>query len=192
MKQFLKAGVAAATLALAGASVQATNISFTGTLAGDNDARLFAFTLAADADVTLRTWSYAGGVNAAGSVIGAGGFDPIVSLFYGTGGTALLIDANDDGLGIGADSLLQVSALTSGSYTVALTQADNFAVGPTLGDGFLGYSNAPGFNGRSNAWALDILGVDSAAAVPEPATLALTMVGLAAVAGLGRSRMSGR
>ena len=120
------------------------------------------------------------------------GFDPIVSLFFGSGPSALLIDANDDGFGVAVDpatgfardSLLKAAALPTGSYTVALTQTANFAIGPTLGDGFLGAGN-PGFDGRSSAWALDIIGVNSAAAIPEPTTVVLTLLGLAIVAARG-------
>lgn len=186
MKRFLKAALAAAVLAAGSAS--AANVSFTGSLAGDNDVQLFTFELAASADVTVRTWSYAGGTNAAGSLIGAGGFDPFVSLFFGTGDTAILIDGNDDGVGVAVDagtgfaldSLLQEFSLGAGSYTVALTQVANFANGPTLADGFLGSGNV-GFGGRSAGWALDILGADVAQRIPEPATLALVLFALAAV-----------
>ncbi len=193
MKRFFKAALAAAVLAAGSAAVQAAHVSFVGNLAGDNDVQLFSFTLAADADVVLRTWSYGGGSNAAGNLIGAGGFDTIVSLFYGSGGSALLIGANDDGsavavdpgTGLAADSLLEISSLLAGNYTVALTQVANFANGPTLSDGFLGSGN-PGFGGRSSAWALDMLGVTSASAVPEPGTLVLTLLALAAAAALRR------
>lgn len=196
MKRLLKTALAATVLAALGASAKAADVSFTGQLANDNAVQLFSFTLAADADVTLRTWSYAGGVNAAGNAIGAGGFDAIVSLFSGLGAGAILIGANDDGLGVAIDpvtgfaydSLLEFTALVAGSYTVALAEFDNFANGPTLGDGFPG-SNVSGFDGRSAAWALDILGVDSANAIPEPASIALALFGLAALgAGVGGRR----
>ncbi len=188
MKRFLKAALAAVVLAAGSASALAANLSFSGNLAGDNDVQLFSFTLAADSDVTLRTWSYAGGTNAAGSLIGAGGFDPIVSLFSGTGGTAVLIGANDDGVGVDVDpttgfafdSLLEVSSLPSGTYTVALTQFANFANGPSLDDGFDSGGNS-GFDGRTSAWALDILSVDTAISIPAPGTLALAVLALAAV-----------
>ena len=98
MKGFLKAAIVAAVLATSSSSALA-NLSFTGNLADDNDVELFDFTLASTSDVTLRTWSYAGGTNAAGNLIAAGGFDPIVSLFFGTGSPAILFDANDDGFG---------------------------------------------------------------------------------------------
>ena len=200
MKQFLNAALAAAVLAMGSVPAQAANVSFTGSLAGDNAVQLFTFTLAADASVSLRTWSYAGGTNAAGSLIGAGGFDTVLALFSGLGDAALLIGGNDDGIGVAIDpstgsafdSLLDLSPLLAGTYTLALTQVANFANGPTLGDGFLGLGS-PGFGGRSGAWAVDILGVTSAAFVPEPATLALAMLGLAAAAaaGLGRPRLRG-
>jgi len=186
MKQLLNAALAAALFATVGASAQAAHLSFTGNLAGDNDVQLFTFSLAADSNVTLRSFSYDGGVNAAGSLIGAGGFDPVIALLAGTGNAAILIGGDDDG-GPGLDALL-LTPLLAGTYTVALSQNANFANGPTLGDGFLG-AGKPGFDGRSSAWALDIVDVDSAAAIPEPTTFALTLLGLVAVAGLGRSRL---
>lgn len=188
MKRFLKAIIAAAFLATGSVSALAANVSYTGNLAGDNEVALFTFTLAVPTNVTLRTWSYAGGTNAAGNLIVAGGFDPIVSLFFGTGSLALLIGASDDGIGVPVDpasgnafdSLLEVFALQpAGVYTVALSQSANFANGPTLGDGFLGAGN-PNFDGRTSAFALDILGAN-AFSVPLPGTLALFMLGLAAV-----------
>lgn len=194
MKRFLKAAVAATVLAWGSASALAANLSFTGNLGGDNDVQLFSFSLTSTADVTLRTWSYAGGSNAAGAAIGAGGFDAVVALFSGTGGAALLINGNDDGFGVAVDpgtgfaydALLEAFALSAGDYTVALTNFANFANGPTLDDGFLDAGEA-GFNGRTSAWALDILGADAASPIPESGTLALAGLGLC-VAALARRR----
>lgn len=194
MNRFLNTALAAAVLAAGSASALAANVSFTGNLAGVDDVQYFTFELAASSDVVLRTWSYAGGMNAAGSSITGGGFDTLVSLFSGVGAGAILIGANDDGIGVATDpgtgqahdALLESFGLTAGSYTVALTQFANFANGPTLGDGFLGGGNA-GFDGRSKAWALDIMGVDSAAA-PLPGTLALALLGLAALGVRPRAR----
>jgi MYXO-CTERM domain-containing protein len=194
MKSLLKTAFAAAALLAGCGAALAADVSFTGNLAHDDEVQLFSFTLAADADVTLRTWSYAGGVNAAGSLIASGGFDPIVSLFSGAGGAALLIGANDDGAGVAVDpstgsaydSLLEVLALPAGTYTVALTEFANSANAPTLGDGFSG-SGVQGFDGRTAAWALDIVGVDAASRIPEPTSLALALFGLAA-AGAARRR----
>ena len=199
MKRLLKSAVLAAlvsaAMAAAVAPARAAPVSFTGTFADDNGVALFSFTLPADADVTLRTWSYAGGTNAAGELIAAGGFDPIVSLFFGSGGSAILIGADDNGLGVAVDpatgeardALLDLMALVAGTYTVALTQFANFANGPTLADGFLGLGG-PGFGGRSGAWALDIVGTPSAVALVEPASLALALFALGAAGLSARSR----
>jgi len=185
MKRFLRAAIAAAALATCSVSAFA-DLSFSGNLAGDNDVKLFSFALVSTSDVTLRTWSYAGGTNAAGNLIAAGGFDPIVSLFFGSGNPAILLDANDDGLGVPVDSgtgfaydaLLESFALPAGTYTVALTQFANFAIGPTLGDGFLD-AGILDFDGRTSAWALDIL-MTGSTPVPLPGTLALLFSGLVA------------
>src|SRR4029453_10352361 len=43
--------------------------SFTGTLTTADDVLQFEFTITADSEITLRTYSYAGGTNGAGEVI---------------------------------------------------------------------------------------------------------------------------
>src|SRR5438309_8531640 len=86
----------AATLALSGAPAAAANFSYTGTLSNPDQVLLFDFVVGAPSTVTLRTYSYAGGTNAAGTVIPRGGFDPILALFDASGNE---INQNDDGGG---------------------------------------------------------------------------------------------
>ncbi len=200
-----------ALAALLGCSAaQAADFSFTGTFRQDDDVQLFNFNVgAASPNVVLRTWSYAGGVNAAGATIARGGFDPILALFDSSGA---LINQNDDGgsnvatdlSGARYDTYLAIGSLTAGQYTAAVMQFNNFAVGPNLSNGFTrtGQGNFTGsaafnaacanvssfcdvsgnldFNARTNAWAFDILGVESAvvATVPVPAALPLMAAGL--------------
>jgi hypothetical protein len=174
---------AAASVALA-APASAADYSYTGTLTDPSQVLLFNFTVASNSNVTLRTYSYAGGTNAAGQVIGSGGFDPILTLFDGSGD---IIDDNDDGGsnvpadgGSHYDTFLQ-ALLTPGNYTVSVQAYSNFANGPNLSDGFEGDGD---FNGRSNAWAFDVLNVDAATqvggAVPEPSTWAMMLLGFGA------------
>ena len=113
----------------------ADDFSFTGNFTSDDNAAYFVFTLGSSSSVTLRTLGYAGGVNAVGTTIGRGGFDPILSLFAGTGPNALLIGLNNDGTcgDVGQDSVtsacwdsyLSMPGLVAGTYTVVLTQSDN-------------------------------------------------------------------
>jgi hypothetical protein len=201
--------VKAVSLSIVAASLaSAANFSFQGTLTRDDQIQLFTFSIASTSNVTLRTWSYAGGVNAAGTTIANGGFDPILALFNSSG---LLINENDDGAGVAADPVTHLTAdtllrsnLSPGTYSVSVMQYDNFAKGPNLSNGFV-YSTSPTFttafrcsNGRfcdvaganrTGAWAFDILGVDSAStstlpppsAVPEPATISMMVAGLGGV-----------
>ena len=192
----------------------ATDFSFEGAFNQDDDVRQFSFNVGASSTVTLRSWGYAGGVNAAGQTIARGGFDTNLALFNGVGA---LIQVNDDGgpgnvaadseTGQYWDAFLQVT-LAPGDYLVSLTQYDNFANGPNIADGFFrqgdgnftvdfgcgafafcDVSGASPFDQRSSHWALDILGVNPAevSPIPEPETYALLLAGLG-IAGFSAHR----
>lgn len=140
------------------------SFSFVGTLTTADDVLLFDFTITSQTQITLRTYSYAGGVNGAGETIPAGGFDPILALFDAAG---TLIDQNDDGgsnvpadptTGRHYDTFLE-AMLPAGTYTVAVTAFSNFPAGTNLSDGFDGGGN---FNGRTPNFAFDVIGADLA------------------------------
>ncbi len=190
------------TITLAAGSANAADFSFTGSFNDDDEVQEFNFSMAgAASDVTLRTWSYAGGTNAAGTSIAAGGFDPILTLFNASTGN--LISANDDGFlvtdpltGQAYDSFL-TSNLPAGDYTATITQFSSFANGPSLTDGFQG-SGQDNFGSRDSHWAVDVLNVNAASAgasyishtgvIPEPETYALLLAGLGLVAFMARRR----
>lgn len=140
-------------------------VSFVGSLITPNDVLVFDFTLDEAGSVILRTYSYAGGTNAAGQEMPSGGFDPILALFDGLGN---LIDQNDDGgsanvpadpdTGSFYDTYLE-SELDAGDYQVAVTVFSNFAVGPTIDDGFQS-NNGDSFFDRTPNFAFDVLGAD--------------------------------
>lgn len=202
--------VAVLTL-LAASAALADNFSFQGTFTSDDNVQLFNFTVGSTSTVTLLTWSYAGGVDAAGVTIPRGGFDPILALFNSSGAE---INQNDDGgsnvpadsvTGENYDTYLK-STLSPGSYTVSVMEYDNFANGPNLSDGFFrtgqgnftaefgcsagifcDVSDDPDGNSRNGNWEFDILGVNSAgtiggSGVPEPASIGLLLLGAGALA----------
>ncbi|MFV0333986.1 MAG: DVUA0089 family protein [Tropicimonas sp.] len=196
----MKALPLAILLSTAAFSAQALDFSFTGNFTGDSDVQLFNFVIGAPSNIRLRSYSYAGGTMADGTGIAAGGFDPILVLFDGTG---TLLEYHDDGPGpvdpdpdtnSKYDVNLPILSLAAGSYTVAIMQYNNFPTGISLSDGF--QKSDPFFtsefnctNGqfcdinednRTSFWAFDILGVEAAsmAAVPLPASLPLVLAGL--------------
>ncbi|WP_449422775.1 DVUA0089 family protein [Rhodanobacter lindaniclasticus] len=200
----------AAMMGMGTASATPSDFSFTGTFSSDDNVQLFNFTAGGSSNIVLRTWSYAGGTNAAGNNIARGGFDPILALFDGSGA---FINQNDDG----GCSLVAADAMTgecwdtyfgatlaAGNYTVAIMEFDNFANGPNLSDGFArsgqgnftagwnncsasifcDVSNHPPGNARDSHWAFDILNVEGATQVPPnsvPEPSSLGMLGLGAL-----------
>jgi hypothetical protein len=164
------------------------DISYTGAFQADDDKFLTDFTLVSAMQITIRTWSFAGGTNAAGDVIAPGGFAPVLSLFD-SAGNLLLLDSGgvapggcgprsiDAATGFCLDAYIN-AFLSAGAYTTVLTQWDNTPNGPTLADGFLedgngNFTGGPfllnagaGFQ-RTGNWALDVPGT-AITGVPEP------------------------
>lgn len=166
--------------------------SYTGTLANpDNasgtfdatDSFLLTLTLGTTSDVTLQTYGFGGGVNAAGTTISAGGTDPFVGLFSGTGNGALLVNgtslilanytpgcppantvSNFGGTNCG-DVTLTFDDLAAGAYTVLLSDGQYIPCAAvstgcaTLGDGAFDFTGGVFCNA-----------VDSATGTPCPNT----------------------
>lgn len=139
---------------------RAETVSYTGMLANPQDSFATIVSVGGGGLVTLQTYGFGGGVNAAGTAIAAGGFDPFVGLFSGTGDSALFVDGTSDILtnftpgcpsagtvtvgsvaGQCGDVDLQFTGLAPGTYTVLLTDGEYLPVAVfedsgTLGDGF--------------------------------------------------------
>ncbi len=197
----------------------AGSISYTGAFSTDDEVQTFAVNVASAGTVTIQSFSFGGGVNAAGTTILPGGFSPDLWLFDGTG-TLLLLDSPESphhaapgDCGVRAidaatafcwDGYIQ-AALGAGSYTVALTQdGNNLADGFSLAGGFTeqGVPNytdflslggmfylPDGLTQRDGHWAVDITGV--AAPVAGVPEPATWVVGLA-VLGLAIRKMNYR
>lgn len=183
-------------LALAGAlaapAAQAADLVFDGQLAFHNSLVQIDFTLDATASVQLWTDSWQSGLN----------FDPQLTLWQ----AGQLLAANDDADPLGAgqgyyDAALALT-LDAGSYRVVLHAAGNDAVGSTLAAGFSLAGEAPlpladwtqpssdlnAGDQKGSFWQLHLDNVTQAAAVPEPASVALMLAGLLAVATAARRR----
>ncbi len=184
----LRQGIAAALPLVAFGSAQsvpAATLSYAGSFAQDDDVVLFPFTVSDPSDATFRTLSYGGGTDANGDPVSSGGFDPVLSLFDGTGDLLIFVDdgaepdiASDPTTGLALDSYFTWS-VAPGDYTLALSQSNNYP-GLTLSDLFsrAGEGNftetygcgAGSFydfscSGRAGNYQVEILNV---AAIPPP------------------------
>jgi len=171
--------------------VFSADFSYVGTIKQDDEQRQFNFTLAQPATVIIRTYSYAGGLNAAGTAVPRGGFDPTLSVFDSSGN---LFAVNRDGACSNVatdlvtafcfDSYIQ-QQFPAGTWQVVLTQSENLPNGEALSDSFA-YAGAGNFtadpdggsnvgfwdffpNQRTGSFAVDIKGVDSSQTPIGPA-----------------------
>jgi hypothetical protein len=196
----LKRGALGCALAALAGGAQADAFTLSGNFSSDDQVALFTVTLDSAGTMLARSLGYAGGVDTLGVSHAAGGFDTMLFLFNAAG---VLVAQSDDGVNVPADPATGLAAdaafsiaLGAGSYTLVLTQYDNFPLGnlgtgfsqagsgnftPTLSSGctataFCDWSGAA----RTSAWVLAVEGVS---AVPEPAS-ALTLLagGLALLA----------
>jgi hypothetical protein len=160
-------GIATSTgIAIESAPANGVDLSFTGNLANPNATALFAFTADGTSNVTIRSYSWGGGTNAAGSTIAAGGFDLNMTLFDAIGNW---YNEQDD-IGFGNLDFQFNRVLPAGTYQVAIAAFGNNSAGfGTLATPFNGAGN---FQDRTSAYAFDILNVNTnAAEVPEPSSL---------------------
>ncbi|HEU6455147.1 MAG TPA: DVUA0089 family protein [Roseateles sp.] len=183
-------------LALAAPSLttQAAELTLSGQAVYHNDKIVIDFQAAADTAVSLWTDSWQSGLN----------FDP--QLFLSQGGAIVATD-NDGGslVNTGAgfyDAGLRFTAAAAGSYRLVLNTSSNDALGATLAQGFaydvdapirLVDWNQPGYDVNANDqkggfWRVHLIGVETAAVVPEPARWALMLPGLLGLSLLARRR----
>ena len=149
-------------------NASASTFSLTGTLVTPQDDVSIVLDLPFNGGFTLQTYGFGGGVNLASDAISAGGFDPFVGVFEGTGLSATFIDGTSDILsnytsepnacgpagtvnvtGYGpqcGDVKLDFSGLTAGLYTIVLSDALYYPAAASefppalLGDGFIDYT----------------------------------------------------
>jgi hypothetical protein len=93
-----------AVLVLGAEVARADTFSFTGTLAAPESVQFYSLDLSTSETVTLQTYGFGGGTNAAGTPISPGGTDPFLAIFSGTGsGATILTDASLNPFGTSLD-----------------------------------------------------------------------------------------
>ena len=189
MKQLLTFALAALSL-----SAQAAVVTFSGQVVNHNDAVVIDFSVAAGSTVSLWTDSWQSGLN----------FDP---QFYLARAGTIVNEDNDSGSLVEAsagfyDAGLQFIAAAAGTYRLVLNASSNDKLGTTLTEGFtydaeaaiqLSDWNQPGYDVNANDqkggfWRVNLNGVEQAAVIPEPGSLALTLAALLSIALVVRRR----
>lgn len=149
--------VASLVSALAALSADAASFSLRGTFSRDDDRLFLAVTVTETSVVTIESFGYAGGTQADGTAVSAGGFDSVLGLFRfeGTKLRIPLITWDDNSrvvidpvTGNSLDAFISLT-LDPGLYQVTLSQSPNVPNGPWLGSGFseVGYVDSATFTG---------------------------------------------
>lgn len=208
---FSALGTACATLGLAAAlacgGAAASTVSLQGSFQDDDELFVIHFKLDQTDQVSASSFSFGGGLNAAGQTIASGGFAPVLTLFLQGFGPLVLARGSSRTCGAGSGSADPASGfcwdanfsewLPAGEYDLVLSQDGNEALGQSLADGYArtgehdytgwDYLGQPDLRfvqvdgtQRTGFWALDITGAPID--LPEPGTALLALLG-----GLGLS-----
>ncbi|PSB56135.1 DVUA0089 family protein [Chamaesiphon polymorphus] len=178
MKKFTIATLLGITTATTGVTLVAPayGASFTGSLADADAIASLPFT-STGAPLAFKSFSYNGGTNAAGSVIPAGGFSPRLTIFDSSG------NYYTDGLNeyTAVEDLSFTATFSPGNYQAVISATGRFFDFPNKTNISEGFDGSGAFFGRTANYAVDIVAVSSATAVPEPSSLiGTTLAGLAA------------
>lgn len=172
MKKFTFATLLGITTATTGVMLVAPahGASFTGLLINADAIDLLPFT-STGAELRFRSFSYNGGTNDAGTVIPPGGFSPVLTIFTASGSYFNeYIDTED---------LNFPATLLPGNYQAAIGTFGRFFDFPTKTNLSQGFDGNGDFFGRNPNYAVDIVAVSSATAIPEPSSLiGITLAGL--------------
>lgn len=184
--------------------------TFTGTFAGDDSTFSYMLTNTMTTTYDFYTTSYAGGMNADGTMTAGGGFVPVLTLFNSSG--AVVDQGGAGGLAacggaVGADAATGLcddafltDMLAAGSYKLVLSEFPNYPTGgpndPFMAGGDAAYTASFCGGGgsfqeadvapcvqRTDAYTVNIAAQPT---VPEPATWLLVLPGGLALAALGR------
>ena len=107
-------------------TVNASTMSQTGALADPTDTYQLQFNVGSTSTITLQTWGFGGGKNAAGNTILAGGFDPFIS-FFDASGNIVDIGGDPNNPAATSDTLSNYSSFAGcpPAGTVAFSNGDN-------------------------------------------------------------------
>ena len=191
MKTFLASFAFVAATAIPASAV---DVSFEGELQNADSTQLFIFTLDSAATVNIESYGYAGGTQQNGTIVGAGGFDGVLTVFD-LGFSILAQDSDgsmrdDSDTGLSLDASLSV-LLGAGTYLAGLS------VFPALPLEGLFFEEHGDFAGRTSDWNVDFFNVSNVeiidefpntAFIPLPAGLPLLVAGLGGIALLRRRR----
>jgi hypothetical protein len=121
-----------ASAAVASCSTPTDAISCIGALDSPEDIFTESFTLASSSTITVQTYGFGGGINAAGETVSPGGFDPLVALFSGLPTSATILTDSSGNPLADADNFFPTSLFSPGCPPAGLVTVGT--VGGNCGD----------------------------------------------------------